>query len=154
MTILTMLWTGFLLHARARPSYIEDPNAIGEDPRKYNIWKSFYARSMATEPQVWNTTEELGIVFSEKIEGASGETYLVLISDSEKALPWMKYDPEFTPHAVEYQGAFYHIRFLWITPAINVPKWWELPSAACVAVSWILVVGILLPEDLGKREKQ
>jgi len=71
MTILTMIWIGVLLHARASPSYIEDPNAIGEEPRKYNIWKAFFARKMGTEPRVWNTTDELGIVFDERFEYAS-----------------------------------------------------------------------------------
>ncbi len=135
MAILTVIYAGLDVYANANSSY--GSSGDGKEPIEYGIWKSYLAEKLETEPQEWNTTEELGIIFGDKMEYAKTETYLLLIVDEEKALPWMNgTTPE--PYAVKHEDKFYHIVFLWTTPGLpEHVRQWQIPTGAALGVCWV-----------------
>lgn len=137
MAILTAIYVSVVVYANANSSHGEDSSSYGKHPIEYNIWKTYFAEKLETEPQKWNTTEELGIMFDRKMEYAKTETYLLLIIDEEKALPWMNgTTPE--PYAVKYKDEFYRIVFLWVTPGLpEHVRQWQIPVALALGLGWV-----------------
>ena len=137
IAILTVIYAGLVAYANANPSYGAGSSGDGKEPFEYGIRKSYLAEKLETEPQEWNTTEELGIIFGDKMEYAETETYLLLIIDEEKALPWMNgTTPE--PYAVKYEDKFYHIVFLWTTPGLpEHVRQWQIPTGIALGAGWV-----------------
>lgn len=131
MAILTVAYVGVVVYANAGSS------SYGKEPIDYGILRAYFAEKLETEPQEWNTTEELGIIFGDKMESAETETYLILIVDEEKALPWMNGTiPE--PYAVKYGDSFYRIVFLWVD--LGLPesvKKWQFSTGAALGAGWV-----------------
>jgi len=129
MAVLTVIYVSLVAYAYANSS------GEGKYPIEYGIWKSYFAEKLETEPQEWNTTEELGIIFGDKMEYAETETYLILIVDEEKALPWMRDDEQ---SAVKYEDEFYRIVWLWVTPGLpESVKQWQLPIGVALGAGWV-----------------
>jgi hypothetical protein len=146
MVILTAVYIGLIVYANANSSYNTNSNSYGKKPIEYGILKSYFGERLETEPQEWNTTGELGIIFGDKVEPAETESYLILIVDEEKALPWMNGTiPE--PYAVKYADNFYHIVFLWID--LGLPesiKQWQVPLTVMLGAGWIFTGLLFLKE--------
>ena len=137
MAILTVIYTGLVVYANANSSYDVGSSGDGKEPIEYDIWRAYFAEKLETEPQEWNTTEELGIIFDRKMEYAETETYLLLIIDEEKAFPWMR-DDEFTPYAVKYEDEFYHIVFLWVSPGLpEHVRQCQIPTGIALGAGWV-----------------
>jgi len=136
MATLTVIYFSMVVYANTNSSDGVDSSSDGEEPIEYGIWKSYFAEKLETEPQEWNTTEELGIIFSDKIEYAETETYAIRIIDEEKALPWMNgTTPE--PYAVQYEDKFYNIVFLWTTPGLpEHVRQWQIPIGVALGAGW------------------
>lgn len=140
--ILTVIYVGVVVYASANLSYSVDSG--GKKPIDYGIWRAYFAEKLETEPQEWNTTEELGIVFGERMKYAEKETYEILIVNPEKALPWMKdIIPE--PDATKYEDNFYNILFLWVTPGLpESVKQWQIPIGGALGACWIFTGALFL----------
>lgn len=150
MMVLTLTYVGFIAYANASPSYGVNSSDDGKVPLEYGIWRAYEAERLETEPQEWNTTEELGITFGEKMKSAETETYLILIVDEKKALPWMNgTTPE--PYAVKFVDSFYRIVSLWLTPGLPEPiRQWQFPMGAALGAGWAFT-GVLF---LRRRVKE
>lgn len=137
MAILTVAYVGVVVYANNNSSHNADSGDYGKEPIDYGILRAYFAEKLETEPQEWNTTEELGIIFGDKMEPAETETYLILIVDEEKALPWMN-DTIPEPYAVKYGDNFYDIVFLWVE--LGLPesvKKWQFPTGATLGAGWV-----------------
>ena len=121
--------------------------SIVRQPIGYGIWRSYSAEKLKTEPAEWYTPEELGIVL---IKCRHFEHYHIYIvrEHEEKALAWMR-DDEFTPYAVKYEDEFYHIVFLWTTPAVPEPNW-QIPIGVALGLGWVFT-GVLFLK--GRKEE-
>lgn len=152
MAILTVIYSSLVVYANTNSSDGVGSSGDGKEPIEYGIWKSYLAEKLETEPQEWNTTEELGIIFSDKIEYAETETYAIRIIDEEKALLWMNSTtPE--PYAVKYEDKFYHIIFLWITPGLpEHVRQWQIPIGVALGAGWAFT-GVLFLKGRKKEEK-
>ena len=144
MAILTVIYVSVVVYANTSSSHNADSNGYGREPIEYGILKAYFAEKLETEPQEWNTTEELGIIFGDKMEPAETETYLILIVDEEKALPWMNGTiPE--PYAVKYGDNFYRIVFLWVD--LGLPesvKQWQIPIGGVLGAGWVFTGALFL----------
>lgn len=132
MTILTVIYVSVVVYANTNSSYNNaDSSGYGKKPIEYGILKAYFAEKLDWEPQEWNTTEELGITFGEKMKYAETETYGILIVDEEKALPWMNGTAPM-PYAVKYEDKFYNIVFLWVDLGLpeSVKQWQILIGVA------------------------
>ena len=135
MAILTAIYVSAVVYANVNLSYSVDSG--GKKPIDYGIWRAYFAEKLETEPQEWNTTEELGIMFGERVKSAEKETYGILIVDPEKALPWMK-DVIPEPDATKYEDDFYNIVFLWVTPGLpERVKQWQIPLGVALGACWV-----------------
>ena len=148
MVILTVIYVSAVTYANtnANSSNISDSGGA-KRPTEYGIWRHYFAEKLETEPQEWNTTEELGITFGERIH-AQKEAYEILIVNPEKALPWMKdIIPE--PDAIKYEDNFYSIGFLWVTPGfpecgiLHCVKQWQIPLGLALGACWVST-GVLI----------
>jgi len=137
MAILTVAYVGVVVYANNNSSHNADSGGYGKEPIDYGILRAYFAEKLETEPQEWNTTGELGIIFGDKMESAETETYLILIVDEEKALPWMNGTiPE--PYAVKYGDSFYRIVFLWV--GFGLPErvnQWQIPIGGALGAGWV-----------------
>lgn len=149
MAVLTSIYASVVAYAYANSSYGAGSNGDGTEPIEYGIWKSYLAEKLETEPQEWNTTEELRIIFGDKMEYAETETYLILIVDEEKALPWMRDDEQ---PAVKYDDEFYRIVWLWVTPGLPV-KQWQLPIGVALGAGWVFTGALFIRERRTKCSK-
>lgn len=141
MSILTAIYVSAVVYTNVNLSYSVDSG--GKKPIDYGIWRAYFAEKLETEPQEWNTTEELGIMFGERVKPAEKETYRILIVDPEKALPWMK-DVIPEPDATKYEDDFYNIAFLWVTPGLpERVKQWQIPLGVALGVCWVFT-GVFL----------
>jgi len=145
MAILTVIYVGAVVYANmnANSSNVVDSGG-GKHPTEYGIWRHYFAK-LETEPQQWNTTEELGIILVQS--KVSEECYHIYIVDPEKALPWMKdIIPE--PDAIKYEDNFYNIVFLWVTPGLperGILEWVKLlqiPLGVALGACWVFT-GVL-----------
>jgi len=134
MAILTVIYFSVVAYANTNSSYDVGLSDDGKHPTEYDIWRHYFAEKLGTEPEDWYTPEELGIILveSEVIEGR----FHILIVDEEKAFPWMR-DDEFTPYAVKYEGGFYEIFFLWVSPGLpEHVKQWQIPIGIVLGAGW------------------
>jgi hypothetical protein len=141
MVILTVIYVSAVVYSNmnANSSNVGDSGG-GKRPTEYGILRAYFAK-LETEPQEWNTTEELGIMFGKRMR-AEKEAYEILIVNPEKALPWMKdIIPE--PDAIKYEDNFYNIVFLWVTPGIpEGVNQWQIPLGVALGACWVFT-GVL-----------
>ena len=155
MVILTVIYVGAVVYANmnANSSNVVDSDG-GKRPIEYGIWRAYSAEKLETEPQQWNTTEELGIILVQS--KVSEERYHIYIVDPEKALPWMKdIIPE--PDAIKYEDNFYNISFLWVTPGLpergilECVKHLQIPLGVALGACWAFT-GVLFLKWRNKNE--
>lgn len=156
LTILTVIYIGAVVYANAASSYASDSSDDWKLPTDYNVGRSYHAEKMETEPEEWYTLEQLGVIFSERLQYAEKETYVLLIVDEEKALAWMEYD-EFTPHALKHEDKFYKIFWHNATPGLpeHVKRGWGwFPVGALfLGVGW-LSVGVVFLKSRKKTKDE
>jgi hypothetical protein len=154
MVILTVLYAIAVVYVNTNPSYdVGSSSGDGKEPMEYGIWKSYFAEKLAAAPQEWNTTEDLGIIFADKMEYADTETYAIRIIDEAKALPWMR-DEELTPDVVQYEDAFYRLVFLWVTPGLpDHVRQWQIPIGVALGIGWVLIISMTLADYVWTKQK-
>jgi hypothetical protein len=155
MTVLTVLYAIAVVYVNTSPRCDGDSSGSdGKEPMEYGIWKSYFAEKLATAPHEWNTTEDLGIIFADKMKSAKTDTYHVLIVDEAKALPWMR-NEELTPAAVQYEDAFYRLVALWVTPGLpDHVRQWQIPIGVALGVGWIFSIGIAVVDYVRAKQEE
>ena len=82
------------------------------------------------------------------MEYAETETYLILIVDEEKALPWMRDDEQ---PAVKYEDKFYRIVWLLVTPGLpESVKQWQFPIGVALGAGWVFTGASFIRERRAK----
>lgn len=133
------------MFANTNSSYNSGLSNDGKKPIDYGILQAYIGEKLEIEPPEWNTTDELGITFGERLQAAEKESYEILIVDPERALPWMNGTVS-EPYAVKYNGDFYRIMSLWVDvkqlkPSEDVRQW-QFPLGTTLAVGWVFT-GVL-----------
>lgn len=140
MAILTVIYVSAVVYAHTNSSYGVDSSGDGKHPTVYGIWIHYFAEKLETEPQEWNTTEELGIILVQS--KVYEERYYIYIVDPEKALSWMNGTTPM-PYAVKYEDKFYQILGLWVTPGLpESVKQWQIALGGALGVCWVFT-GVL-----------
>jgi len=146
MVMLTVVYFGAVV-------YVYTNSTSRKSSIEYRLLKDFFAERLGTEPQEWNTTEELGITFGEKL---NNKTYDILVVDEEKALLWMN-GTEPQPYATKYNDEFYRIGFIWVDYGsennfYEVFNGLQVPIGGALGVGWVST-GILAIKNRDKKLK-
>jgi hypothetical protein len=151
MTVLTVLYAIAVLYANTSSTYSSGSSSEGKHPTEYGIWRHYSAEKLATDPDEWYTPEELGVILVEST--VTEGRFSLLIVDEAKAFPWMR-DEEFTPATVQYEDAFYHILFLWVTPGLpDHVRQWQIPIGVALGIGWVFIIGMTLADYVRAKQK-